>query len=37
MTFPELRAYLDESMKNNLSWQRLVKRDNANAINMAYA
>ena len=29
MTFPELRAYLDESMKKNSSWQRLVSRDNA--------
>ena len=29
MTFPELRAYLDNSLENNASWQRLVKYDNA--------
>ena len=28
MTYPELRAYLDESLKNNHSWQRLVKHNN---------
>jgi len=35
MTYPELRAYLDESLKNDAFWQRLVKRDNAKK--MAYA
>ena len=35
MTFPELRAYLDESLKNDVFWQRLVKRGNARK--MAYA
>ena len=29
MTFPEFRAYLDKSLKNNALWQKLVKRDNA--------
>ena len=35
MTFLELRAYLDESLKNDAFWQRLVQRDNARQ--MAYA
>jgi hypothetical protein len=34
MTFPELRAYLDESLKNDSFWQRLVLRDNAQKYNM---
>jgi len=34
MTYPELRSYLDESMKNNSLWQRMEKYDNA--MNMAY-
>jgi hypothetical protein len=29
MTFPELRAYLDKSLENDILWQRLVKRDHA--------
>ena len=27
MTFPELRAYLDKSLENDVWWQRLVRRD----------
>ena len=34
MTYPELRAYLDERMKNSALWQRLVKRDNLRKQNM---
>jgi hypothetical protein len=29
MTFPELRAYLDQSLADDTFWQRLVQRDNA--------
>ncbi|MCL1932635.1 MAG: hypothetical protein FWF53_02310 [Candidatus Azobacteroides sp.] len=32
MTFPELCAYLDKSLKNDTFWQRLVNRDNAQKI-----
>ena len=28
MTYAELRAYLDESLKDNELWQRLVAHDN---------
>jgi len=28
MTFPELRAYLDKSLENDIFWQSLVTRDN---------
>jgi len=27
MTFPELRAYLDKRLENDVLWQALVKRD----------
>jgi len=37
MTFPELRAYLDNSLKDNALWQRLVARDNAKKQNMKQA
>jgi len=33
MTFPELRAYMDKSLKNDTFWQRLVQRDNAKKQN----
>jgi len=29
MTFPELNAYLNESLENDSLWQRLVRRDYA--------
>ena len=29
MTFPELRAYLDKRLENNILWQKLVQRDYA--------
>ena len=29
MTFPQLRAYLDKSLENDVFWQELIKRDNA--------
>jgi hypothetical protein len=29
MSFPEFRAYLDKSLENNVLWQELVRRDNA--------
>ena len=34
MTFPELRAYLDKSLENDVFWQRLVNRDNAKKQNL---
>ena len=37
MTFQELRAYLDRSLKNDALWQRLVKRDNERKYNMTFA
>ena len=37
MTFKELRAYLDRSLKNDALWQRLVKRDNERKYNMTFA
>jgi hypothetical protein len=37
MTFPELRAYLDKSLKNDAFWQRLVNRDKSQKQNMAQA
>jgi len=37
MTFPELRAYLDKSLKNNALWQRLVARDNARKQGVVFA
>jgi len=27
MTFPELRVYLDESLKDDVFWQKLINRD----------
>ena len=37
MTFPELRAYLDKSLENDVFWQRLVKRDEAQKKKTAFA
>jgi hypothetical protein len=37
MTFPELRAYLDESLKNDSFWQRLTLRDSSQKQNMGLA
>ena len=35
MTFPELRAYLDKSLENDVWWQKLVERDKAKKQDMA--
>jgi len=37
MTFPELRAYLDKSLKNDTLWQRLINRDTAQYQNIKFA
>ena len=37
MTFPELRAYLDESLANDTFWQRLVSHNNAQLQNSVFA
>ena len=34
MNFPELRDYLDKSLKNDAFWQRLVNRDTAKKKNL---
>jgi hypothetical protein len=37
MTFPELRTYFDESLKNDSFWQRLRFRDNTRKQNIGIA
>ena len=37
MTFPELSAYLDKSLENDIFWQRLVNRDKVQKRTMAFA
>jgi len=36
MSYPELRAYLDKSLENDALWQRLVNRDNAQKLKVAF-
>jgi hypothetical protein len=37
MTFPELDAYFNKSLENDVFWQRLLNRDKAKKGKMAFA